>query len=134
MKLMIKTADQIRNEHRVQLKARLARIRWEYQVGGLALADGTEIRTDDATRAALSQAVTSFAAGALSGVVPWKMADGAWRDLSQADLIAINAAVAGHVQIAFAAERQVSAQIEAAADLAGFDVYGAFSASIEAAT
>ena len=130
MKLIVKSAANVRAEHRAKRMADLSAVRWQHQVGGLTLPDGAFIRTDDATRAALTQAISSFATGAMTGAVPWKMADGSWQDLSEPDLIAINTAVAGHVQACFAAERAVSTQIDATSDPAGFDVVAAFAAAI----
>lgn len=130
MKMTLKSAADVRADRRDALKSALAEIRWTHQTGGLSLPDGTFIRTDDHTRAALTEAVNSLKAGVLSVPVPWKMANGHWADLGEADLLGITAAVTAHVQASFAAERAVSAQIDATEDPSGFDVPTAFAAAL----
>lgn len=126
----IVTAEDKAAAARDRLKERLANHRWQFETGGLML-EGLPIRTDRETRAALTEAVNSLAAGLMSEPVIWKMAAG-WAELSEAQLQAITAAVSAHVKASFAAERAVSEQIDALQDLAGFDVEAAFTAALTA--
>lgn len=108
----------------------LAQARWKAETGGLVLPDGSPVRTDRGTRAALTEAVNALQAGLMAEPIPWKMAGG-WVDLSKPAFEGITTAVAAHVQACFAAERSVQALIDAVEDLATFDVSAAFSAAIE---
>lgn len=122
------TAEDKATAARAGLKADLANTRWQHETGGLML-EGLPVRTDRETRAALTEAVNSLAAGLMTEPVIWKMAAG-WAELSEAQLQAITAAVSAHVKASFAAERAVSDQIDAMEDVAGFDVAAAFQAAL----
>lgn len=125
------TAAQSLASAKTRLCEELARLRWRAEVGGLVMADGTLVRTDRETRAALSEAVNALRADLMQGPVPWKMASG-WADLSQADLEAMTSAVARHVQDCFAAERTVQGQVDASEDPTGFNTATAFEAALSA--
>ncbi|KPD10858.1 DUF4376 domain-containing protein [Phaeobacter sp. 11ANDIMAR09] len=125
------TANDIHETQKARLNDELAHLRWQAETGGLLTPDGTLVRTDRETRASLTEAVNALQAGLMQGPVPWKMADG-WADLSQTELEAITSAVAGHVQVCFAAERTVQAQIEASEDPASFNTESAFKVALNA--
>lgn len=126
------TAEAKAASARIGLKERLADLRWQFETGGLVL-EGLPVRTDRETRAALTEAVNSLSAGLMTEPVIWKMAPG-WAELSEVQLQAITAAVSAHVKSSFAAERAVSDQIDALAELSGFDVADAFQAALAAQT
>ncbi|MEQ3670206.1 DUF4376 domain-containing protein, partial [Pseudophaeobacter sp.] len=94
---------------------------------GVTLPNGLSLRTDRETRASITEAVNALEAGLMVAPIPWKLEAG-WVDLTHADLKGIASAVAAHVQVGFAAERAVQAQIEGATDLSAFDVSAAFAA------
>lgn len=125
------TAEDKAEAARAYLKERLADLRWQFETGGLVL-EGVQVRTDRETRAALTEAVNSLAAGLMTEPVIWKLA-GTWAELNEVQLQAITAAVSAHVKASFAAERAVSQEIDALEDMAGFDVAAAFTAALTAA-
>ena len=127
-----KTPEELAAEHeekRAQLISDLAALRYEVETGGITLPTGITVRTDRGTRASITEAVNALEAGLLADPIPWKLETG-WVDLTRADLSAIAAAVAAHVQAGFAAERAVQGQIEAVTDLPAFDVPAAFDAAL----
>lgn len=123
------TADQKAEAQRLRLLEDLSRIRWECETGGTALPDGTPLPTDATTANKLTSAVKGLQDGMIAEPIAWKFPEG-WQDLTQAQIEAAAGAVAQHVQKCFAAERAVSAQIEALADPAGFDVQAAFNSAL----
>jgi hypothetical protein len=129
--LAITTAAEKNAASRVALLEDLARIRWENEVGGVTLPDGTTLPTDQQTRVSLTGAVNSLANGMMTAPVAWKF-PGGWADLTQAQIEAAAAAVVTHVQACFSAERAVQTQVEALADLTGFDHQTAFTAALNA--
>ncbi len=123
------SAEAKRTKERAALVAVLARIRWQFETGGLVLPDGTQIRTDRETRASITEAINSLNSGLMTEPGTWKMANG-WAELTGDTLAAIAGAVGAHVKASFAAERRVSEQIEALPDVAGFDLQAAFYAGV----
>ena len=90
-------------QKRASLISAVTALRWEKETGGLTLTNGVTVgtRTDDQNR------ITSVIANAqLAGVetVDFKAASG-WVTLTLADVQAIAAAIALHVQACFSAER-----------------------------
>ena len=90
-------------QKRASLISAVTALRWEKETGGLTLTNGVTIgtRTDDQNR------ITAVIANAqLAGVetVDFKAASG-WVTLTLADVQAIAAAIALHVQAGFSAER-----------------------------
>jgi len=117
---------------RVTLRDRLAARRWEVETGGIALPDGTAVRTDEKTQTRLIAARVQAEAGSLTEL-RWKMGDG-FVTLTAAQITAIADAVAAHVAACFAAEDAVDAQIAAAEtieELAAIDVGAAFAQALE---
>jgi hypothetical protein len=111
--------------------AKLAKLRWEHETGGLDMPGGVHVRTDRETRASITEAVSSLSGGLMSEPVTWKLAS-AWVELTEAELKAISAAVAGHVKASFAAERAVSDQLTAGADMTDADLKTAYDAAYAA--
>lgn len=95
--------------------ARLAYIRWEREVGGLALPDGRAIRTTRESQSQLSSATLAYQSGSLTEPTTWKLESG-WVELDAAQIAGIAGAVAKHVQACFKAERDVLAQLDAMDD------------------
>lgn len=108
------------------IKTAITKKRWEIETGGLTLTSGVHVATgiDDQNR------ITSVIANAeLAGVssVDFKAASG-WVSISVADLKAVAAAIALHVQRCFTAERAHHEAIDAIAAQ-----YEADSAGLQAA-
>ncbi|WP_027237240.1 DUF4376 domain-containing protein [Leisingera caerulea] len=119
---------------RAALFADLANIRWQRETSGITLPDGSTMATDERSTAKLTATVTSLQSGLVSGPLNFKFPDG-WRSVSQAEIEAVAAAVAQHVQSCFDAELTVSGQIGALTDaeVPAFDVTSAFAAALEMA-
>lgn len=103
--LPLSPADQI-----AALKAYTAAKRYAVETGGTSL-NGMRVYTDRGTQNAIDRTLNAIEKGIASVPVGWKGAEG-WIDLDAAALTAIGAAVAKHVQAAFAAERSVSDAID----------------------
>lgn len=84
-------------------KAQIAAHRYQVEVGGCVLPDGTSIATDDRSKTLLYGAHLIAKMGDPNATVKFKTSAG-FVDLSNADLIAHAEAVAAHVQAAFNAE------------------------------
>lgn len=114
----------------------LALVRYRHEVGGITLPNGTHVRTDDKTQARLTSAQVQFQKGVITEV-RWKMDNGAFVKLQEAQLTGIAAAVTAHVAACFAAEDTVTDQINSAAtvaDLQAIDPETEFSAALAAIT
>lgn len=103
------------------LKQQATALRWERETGGITLPGGVRVGTsiEDQNR------ITSVIANAqLAGVstVDFKAATG-WATLTLAEVQAIAAAIAAHVQACFSAERVHHEAIDALADLAAVQAY-----------
>ncbi|WP_313074432.1 DUF4376 domain-containing protein [Melaminivora sp.] len=103
------------------LTARATSLRWQHETGGLTLPNGGRVATgvEDQNR------ITSVIANAeLAGVaeVDFKAPSG-WVTLTLAEIKAIAAAIALHVQACFSAERAHHEAIAMLADLAACDAY-----------
>lgn len=92
------------------LKAYAAAKRYAVETGGTSL-NGMRISTDRGTQNAVDRTLNAIEKGIASVPVGWKGAEG-WIDLDAAALAAIGAAVAKHVQAAFAVERSASDAID----------------------
>lgn len=93
---------------RAVLKAGAAARRWRVQQGGTV----SGLPTDDASRAAVAQAIQSIDLGIVAEPVRWKTASG-FQSLTRAQLVAMAQAMAAHVQAAFDAEAAVGVEIDA---------------------
>lgn len=89
----------------------LARCRWEQETSGLALPDGTEIKTDRESQALLTGA-SLYALQNPMATVEWKGANG-WVTLTAEQVQQIAMAVRNHVQEAFSREKELAAKVEA---------------------
>lgn len=125
------TAEDKAVNHRTQMFAGLASLRWQRETGGIALPDGSQVSTTRESQAQITSAVNSLQNGLIVEPVAWKLASG-WADLTAAQVTAVAGAVADHVKRCFAAERAMQVQMEALADLAGFDAETAFDAAYTA--
>jgi hypothetical protein len=127
----IVTADEKAATRRKERFAALAKLRWEHETGGLVLPNGVFVRTDRETRASIIEGLRNFSDGLVSEPVNWKLTSG-WIKLSEAELRAISAAVAGHVTASFSAEEAVSKQLTAGADMTDEELKAAFDAAYAA--
>ena len=127
--LKITTAQQLIEQDRAKALADLARMRWQCSVAGVVLPDGLQVPGDEATRLALSGAVSALQQGMISAPLAWKTPTG-FVELTKPQVEAAAQAVVQHIQACFAAEASVAAQIEAAGDPAGFDVAAAFGTAL----
>ncbi len=128
---LITTGDKLA-EARANRYANLARLRWQYETGGVTLPDGTSIATTRESQAQITSVAQSVNAGLITGPVDWKMVDG-WQDLPPEQILLIAQVVTDHVKHCFAAERAVSEQMDAiSGDLQGFDIQAAFDAACSA--
>lgn len=119
-------------KRRDELRQRLAERRYEEEVGGTALADGTPILTDRPSQAQLASTYTTLKDG-LKTSIDWKGANG-WAVVTVTEITPIAQASADHVQECFTAEKAVDDLITAAleADLEEFDVPGTFETELAA--
>lgn len=104
-----------------RLKDRATDLRWQIETGGLTLPSGVTVKTgiDDQNR------ITTVIANAeLAGVetVDFKAHSG-WVTLSIADLHAVAAAIAAHVQACFSAERAHHEAIDALGSINEVSIY-----------
>ena len=119
-----------RNEQdRAKALAKLADIRWQCSVAGVVLPDGLQVPGDEATRLALSGAVSALQQDMISAPLAWKTPTG-FVELTKPQVEAAAQAVVQHIQACFVAEATVAAQIEASSDPAGIDVAAAFGAAL----
>ena len=116
-------------QDRAKVLAKLADIRWQCAMAGVVLPGGLQVPGDEATRLALSGAVSALQQGMISAPLAWKTPSG-FVELTKPEVEAAAQAVVQHIQACFAAEASVAAQIEAAGDPAGFDVAAAFGAAL----
>jgi hypothetical protein len=108
----------------------LARLRWQYETGGLALPDGAHVATTRESQAQIASTVQALQAGLIAGPVAWKFLNG-WQDLTPEAFGALAQAVSDHVTRCFAAERQVCDRMQAlSGSLSDLDVGAAFMAAL----
>ena len=111
-------------EQKAALNRQVTQIRYQREVQGLTLSDGTAIRTDRESQATLTGA---YVFSQLHPAVPvdWKGASG-WVQLTAEQIAQMAAAVGQHVQALFSAERAHYEAIESLTSLqavAGYDVF-----------
>jgi len=113
----------------------LADIRWRKETGGVALPTGQTIQTTREAQAQVSSTYSSLK-DSLVTTADWKTENG-WVSVTLTEFQPIAQVVAAHVQACFAAERQVSEQIEAAqtvSDLTVIDLEAEFQTAYNALT
>jgi len=74
--LKITTAQQLIEQDRAKALADLARMRWQCSVAGVVLPDGLQVPGDEATRLALSGAVSALQQAMISAPLAWKTPTG----------------------------------------------------------
>lgn len=94
--------------------AMLATRRWQAETGGITVA-GVAVPTDRTTQDRVDQIVKAYDDGDIAGDIDFK-AGGLWVSLTEAQLRAIKAAGAQHIQSCFSNERALAEAVEAAAD------------------
>ncbi|WP_407496859.1 DUF4376 domain-containing protein [Pseudooceanicola sp. MF1-13] len=114
-------------EKRRAMLADLGRIRWGAETAGITLSGGARVATTRESQAQLTSIIMAHDMGLASGAVPFKRGDG-FADLSVTQLRTMARAVVAHVQACFAAEKQVAAEIEAAANPEKIDIQARFDA------
>lgn len=102
--------DDIRTELRARAEAR----RWQVETGGIVVG-GAAVRTDRESQAMITGAAAAVAHGLTA--IDWKAANG-WVQLTGAQVTALAAAVAAHVQGCFSREREICEAIDAAGTVA----------------
>lgn len=98
----------------------LRRRRIEARDSGIVVS-GTAIPTDEETRFVLTAARLKTVTDDPFSVPDWKVGNGVFASLTQAQIIAISDAVAAHVQACFTRERQLTDLINAATTSAVLD-------------
>lgn len=93
------------------LKAYAAARRWAKESGGIVL-NGAEIATDDTAQRKISELRRRAEAGEIPLPFGFKAVSG-WIDADLATIVAIDQAVAAHVQAGYAKNREVDAAIAA---------------------
>lgn len=96
------------------LYAALAEMRWQREVGGVIL-DEMPLPTDRTRRAAIKDAADKVRNGTLPAPLNLSLGGGVYGSFSPAQLDAIVAAIAHHVQAAFDAEFQIASAIASGA-------------------
>jgi hypothetical protein len=97
-------------------RGQIAQWRYAVEVNGIS-PFGSPIRTDRESQAQLTSAYASLRDGLVSSV-DWKVGDGTFTTLGLAEVQAVAAAVAQHVQHSFTQERLLLEQVSAATTVA----------------
>ncbi len=84
--------------------ADVAAKRYEEEIKGITLPDGTFVRTDRATQAALTSALAVVG----DKTIHWKLSNGSWVTLGKATLTTMADAVFAHVQSCYQREYELS--------------------------
>lgn len=97
----------------VDLPAYTADKRWRVETGGCEVPGGGRFATDRDSQAKLLAEMVAIGAGMRADPSYWKLADGAFASLSNAQMLAAIGAVRKHIAIAFAVEAGTLAAINA---------------------
>jgi len=127
--LNVTTSEQIKEAARAKALEDLAAIRRDCVKTGVTLPTGVQFRGDEATRLALSGAVSALQQQMITEPLAWKTPTG-FVELTQSELEAAAQAVVQHVQFCFMAEATVSADIQSSEEPATFDLQAAFDAAM----
>lgn len=92
--------------------AEIASRRYDAEVGGITLDDGTKIDTSREPRGILSSAVAFMASQPAGMTVPWKGKDGRFTDMGIDDLRVAEAHIAFHVLSVFQKEKELLEALE----------------------
>lgn len=105
--------------------AQLAAERYKREVQGIDWVDSAgnvhAVATDRASQGAMTAAFSAAKAGLRADPSVWKMADGTFASLSNADLEAMAGAVLAYVQKCFNNEQAIATQLDGAADAAALE-------------
>lgn len=96
---------------RAQKLAEIADWRYRMETSGIVVG-GVAVRTDRESQAMLAGAYTSLKEGFVNEI-QWKQADGTFTTLTLPAVEAVASAVAAHVQMSFASEKQYADQVNA---------------------
>jgi hypothetical protein len=94
----------------------LATIRWQHEVGGTALPDGTPLLTDRETQNKLTAAYVKAKESA-DFTIRWKIAPGIFTTLDAQTTIVIADACVAHVQACFEREDELTSEMRAASTI-----------------
>lgn len=106
-------------ERKAQMLIALADKRWQIEIGGITLG-GLTIPTDRDTQSIVDRAVAAFADGDITAPIDFKTAAG-FVQIDEANMRAIKAAGAQHIQACFTRERELTTAINGAATHAALD-------------
>lgn len=95
-----------------ELKAFAADKRWRVETGGVTVGDGVRVKTDRESQSLIGNAVSLLNADAEMTSVEFKAGNG-FVTIPRADMLMFGIAVGRFVQRKFAAERRISALIDA---------------------
>ena len=95
-----------------KLKAHAAMRRWEKEQGGITLPGNVMVATDTPAQVKIAELRRRVASGEVAVPFSFKSASG-WVDLNEATIIAVDQAVAAHIQSCYATEREISDAIDA---------------------
>lgn len=118
-------------EYKNQLKELLSEIRYNHEIGGTELSDGTQIKTERDSQL-LSYNVYQSLSNSLVSSTQWKNADGSWSSVTLSEMTPIVTAIASHVDKCFVAEKAVSESIDALSTIDEFDSFNNYSSFIAA--
>lgn len=107
------TLEQRRDQRRDEVRAR----RWAVEMGGVEIAPGVIVRTDEGSQAKITGAVQLFAADPTLEAIDWEAQPGVWTTIDRETMTAIGIAVGRHVQAAFSRSRALHEAIAAAPDI-----------------
>jgi len=96
---------------RAALSAELGELRWKHEAGGVEVG-GVRVQSDELSQAKMKNALDLLRAGVLTGPIKFKGAAG-FVDVDEPTLAAMVAAVALHVQAAYALEAEFDALVKA---------------------
>ena len=105
-----------------RIKEMVTERRWVSETSGITLPNGVKIKTDRESQSQLNSAYNCLKNGLLA-VTPWKAEGDVWVDVSVTEIEPIARAVATHVNVCFAIERQHHQAIDALYDPAQLLAY-----------
>ena len=112
----------------VKLKAHAATRRWEKEQGGITLPGNVKVATDTPAQVKIAELRRRVAAREVAVPFSFKAASG-WTDLTENAIIAVDKAVAAHIQACYATERQISDAIDAGTITTTAEIDAAFTAA-----
>lgn len=104
-------------DRRAELLEAVRAKRWAVETGGVAIAPGTVVRSDEGSQSKIAGAVQLFGTDPTLDTIDWEAQPGVWTTIDREAITAIGIAVGRHVQAAFSRSRALHDAIAAAPDI-----------------